>query len=380
MDNSSYDEEREAKYLSMDSRFSSLDQPLLRSEELEEEKTRPWPGIAAAIIYVIVGTGLPLYNKYVLGSPQATGGFKFPLTVTWLQLAACSVLVVLVLLARNVFPKFRGGSLQTLKDMQDRRTFLLIIPAALFAANIALTNVGLFMINVTAHLLLRNSEIVWVVLLAFFWKSERPNIWAVLSCAIITAGVVLVSLFVTTEQPSSAMVGPMLINLASALASALQYMSLRLSVTHLRERQPNLSFIEVSAVKISLAALFVLVPTLVFELDGFRQLSLAPPLIAGLVVGGIGITLVFQGTVVALAFFSKATTTAVVSQVKIVPQVILAIVVFGTYHTGALVTAGTVLVCVGCAAYGVQLAVLLWRQRRRTDGRHTPPLSINTDA
>jgi drug/metabolite transporter (DMT)-like permease len=147
---------------------------------------------------------LPIYNKYVLGSPTATGGYKFPLTLTWIQLAACSVLALIFTIGRNYWPKTKEGGAHVISQLWTPRTLLLLIPAALFAANIALSNMGLFLVNVTAHLALRNSEIVWVVLLAFLFQRERPTLLATLCCVVIAAGVVLMSLFVASEVSPNA--------------------------------------------------------------------------------------------------------------------------------------------------------------------------------
>jgi len=103
------------------------------------------------------------------------------------------------MLARNYWPRFSGGSPTVIKELLNVRILLLILPSLLFAANLALTNLGLFMTNVTAHLVLRNSDLVWIVILAFFFKAERPGLAGVLCCLVDVAGVVLVSLFVTQE-------------------------------------------------------------------------------------------------------------------------------------------------------------------------------------
>jgi hypothetical protein len=51
--------------------------------------------------------------------------------------------------------------------------------------------------------------------------------------------------------------------------------------------------LQVGLIKMTAASVFVLVPTLVLELDGFPELGRAPAALVGLVTGGIGITLMY---------------------------------------------------------------------------------------
>lgn len=198
----------------------------------------------------------------------------------------------------------------------------------------------------------------------------------------------------------------LLVNLSSALASALQSVSLRLVVTYLKRKGIPITVVEATAIKMFAAAVFVLVPTLVMEPQGFAELRAAPPVLAGLIMGGIGITLLYasfslsafaalltvrecryQSSVVALAFFTKVTTAGLVMQFRMyvcalrspfvsssvlicvnrVPQVLLAILLYGTYQANVYVIAGTCLVVVACVAYGIVLFIAARRQRQEDE-------------
>ncbi len=58
----------------------------------------------------------------------------------------------------------------------------------------ALTNVGIFLMDVNTHVLLRSSEIVWTVAFAWLIQHEVPSLGTIAACLSLLAGTILVSL------------------------------------------------------------------------------------------------------------------------------------------------------------------------------------------
>jgi len=219
----------------------------------------------------------------------------------------------------------------------------------------ALTNVGLFLIkDVNVHVLLRASEIIWVVLFAFLIQKEQPNVLTLLCCLLLILGTAFVSLdFSSSMVYQTATIVAIIINLLSSVASGIMLVLLRRACLILRKKDPTTSILEITLLKIAMATIMLAPATLALEINAWSALLQAEIHIQLLVGAGVFITMAYQSIVVGLTAFSLATTVGIIAQSKIIPQIILSIVWLRKFIPTPLHVVGTLMLVIGSCAYGV---------------------------
>ena len=137
-------------------------------------------GVVAVCGYLAISGVLPLFNKALFQL------FPFPVSATVLQIAVVALLLALLGKCRRGAAAL-GGSVWA-------KAKLLLLPSFFFAANITLTNLGVHLTDVNVHILLRASELPWVVGLGLLFANEPcPSRGVAASCVVLLLGVVLVS-------------------------------------------------------------------------------------------------------------------------------------------------------------------------------------------
>lgn len=168
--------------------------------------------------YLAVSGLMPLFNKALFTL------FPFPVTATVVQICAVAALLLLA-------TSSSGGSGGDYGSTRTKAR-LLLLPSMFFVGNITLTNLGIHLTDVNVHILLRASELIWVVFLGAVSKQEPwPSRGLSAACAMLMLGVVLVSCGAGGEVGALA-VG---VTLLSALFSACHVITIRRAMITLME-------------------------------------------------------------------------------------------------------------------------------------------------
>jgi len=231
----------------------------------------------------------------------------------------------------------------------------LFLPALAFAFVMSLTNMGLFLIkDVNIHVLLRASEIIWVVFFAFLIQKEVPTAPTLICCLLLILGTIFVSIdFTNSLINQTAPIIAIVINLLSSVASGMMLVLLRRSCITLRKRDPTTSILEITLIKVTMATIMLIPATLALEIDAWSALLHAQVDMKLLVGAGVFITMAYQSIVVGLTSFSLATTVGIISQSKLIPQIFLSVVWLRKFTPTALHVIGAVILVIGSCGYGV---------------------------
>jgi len=317
----------------------------------------PWQAIILAILYYILAVILPIFNDAIFRGYGNIKGYPFPLTATWLQLIGVTLCLLFTNLIVHGFVQ-RNDVLQ--KSWVFGEGFLwkcqhLFFPSLAFALVMSLTNMGLFLIkDVNIHVLLRASEIIWVVLFAFIVQKELPTVLTLLCCLLLILGTGFVSLdFSGSMTYKIATIVAIIINLLSSMASGLMLVLLRRACLILRKKDPTTSILEITLIKVAMATIMLTPVTLAMEINAWSALLQAEIQIQLLVGAGVFITMAYQSIVVGLTAFSLATTVGIIAQSKIIPQIILSIVWLRKFIPTPLHVVGALMLVIGSCAYGL---------------------------
>jgi len=294
--------------------------------------------VIALTVYVSSDMLLPLYNKCLFNGFGSQQGFHFPMTTSLIQVG----LVALCLLMFNLMKQF-------LWPQQDARTQWifgdwrllrrkmrrLIVVSALFAAIITLTGLGLDKSSLNTYVLLRTSSIVWVVVLSLIFKRDRFSVVALMCAWLIALGAILLSLDISLgwSVDSKNLPGALII-IASSFCSGCATVLLRTVILD-TEKDPELfmSIIDMTMLKMGMAAMFMLVPALIVETlvplvnerfsDVVWQALVEQWPMALVTLGGVLVTLLYQSAIVAFTTHGQAISVGLVHQLVMFPQVIM---------------------------------------------------------
>eukprot|EP01119_Soliformovum_irregulare_P015493 TRINITY_DN4362_c0_g1_i5.p1 TRINITY_DN4362_c0_g1~~TRINITY_DN4362_c0_g1_i5.p1 ORF type:complete len:263 (-),score=41.07 TRINITY_DN4362_c0_g1_i5:499-1287(-) len=206
-----------------------------------------WRALILAVIFYIASIIMPLFNCVLFDGYEKVPGYPYPLTATWLQMLGVTVILFLYNVANHLIIQ-RKDVLK--KSWIFGPGFLwkcweLLFVSIAFALVMSLSNIGLFLLNdVNVHVLLRSTEIIWVVLSAIVLSRERPSIITIVACMMLIAGSIIISLDFKQGTHSLPWM-PVLINLLSAVAGGLMLALLRRACLRLHERDPTISILEV---------------------------------------------------------------------------------------------------------------------------------------
>lgn len=321
-----------------------------------------WKGVALAILYLIVGIALPLYNRALFGRKHALPSehnYPHPLPGTFVQLIGVSTVL-------HTFTALRASKANSSPSVPDSdkpvssslslglstKLRKLVLVAGLFAANISLSNLGLFYVPVNIHVLLRASETLFVVFFSYVFHGIRPSRGGVFAVTLLAVGIGLVGADYTGSSTAETSWFGVFLNVTSAVAASLHYVILRGACLTLEELFPTITIPEITAHKLSLSLIFILPASLLIDAQGYVALIDAQWYVVALLLGGIFVTLVYQASVVALASYTLALTVAVLGQLRLPIQVILGSLLFNEPLTSSAQVWGTIITIVASCYYG----------------------------
>ncbi|KAL0230927.1 hypothetical protein GEMRC1_010332 [Eukaryota sp. GEM-RC1] len=300
-------------------------------------------------LYLFVGVFLPFYN-YTLFHDKGKHfpGFPYPIAATLLQLVG----VVVVLSVYSFFKKLPSHNRAFGRLYVYRLSF--IWPVCLSQAiNIMLMNQGLFMLNVSLHVLLRASEIIWVVLLTFFFKKERPQKLVLFCCSIVFVGTLFIVYHIVLQKGvTQKSVWAVVIHFITTIISALNIVVFRVLILKLKNCSKHpIDAVELTILNISTMAILILPCALVFEPEFIPTLFQPNPKLWTMLGAGLVFTALYKLTFTALITQTTAVTVGVVSQLKVVVQVVLDVVLYKKYHSTVFMYLGAFFTCLGLVLY-----------------------------
>ncbi|KAL0220034.1 hypothetical protein P9112_005687 [Eukaryota sp. TZLM1-RC] len=301
------------------------------SEQLliPKKQNNPTIGGVLGFTYLSIGIAMPFYNYALFHSKgKVLPGFPFPITSTLLQLLG----VVLVLSIIGLFRKLPSHRRAFGRLFMQRLSILW--PASLSqAVNIVLMNTGLFMLDVSLHVLLRASEIVWVVVLSLCFKKERPTLKVVLSCLVTLIGTCFIVLhIVSIKGISGGTMTALIVHFFTTILSALNIVSFRVLSTKLKTCLIHpIDATELTILNLTTMSILIIPCVAIWERDAISTLFKPNPALWIMLSAGLVITSLYKLSFTALITHTTAITVGVVAQMKIVPQVVLDVVVNGKY-------------------------------------------------
>jgi drug/metabolite transporter (DMT)-like permease len=353
---------------------------------------------------------LPIYNKTLFKR------FEWPLTATSMQVGAAALMLGTVLLLSEWLLRRRQRQRAQQQQQYDtlhwiswkRLVWLCVLPAVAFAGVMALSNVGVQKVSVDVHVLLKSGEAVTIVLATALIEREVPTWSGVLCCAIVTLGVVLLS--VDAHFVIHASVEAILIHVAALVCGGVEVALMRrvwrqiaaaeATAAQLENeyRQPQeimrqplidssassttpkaiiaarwpLLLVRVALIKLTTAAVLIGIAAAIFEQPAAHSLAGVNETTAWLLAAGVAITATYQITNVAVPRYVAALTVAMMMQLKVAPQLMLSLLVSSgssnIVSASAMGIAGIVCVLVGTIAFAVERYV---RERQKQNALPT---------
>jgi len=158
------------------------------SSVMDEVRGKTLKCALLAVAWFSFSTGLALFNKQVLG--QKRGGFPAPLFLTSMQFAF-QFLFAKVAIAVGV-----------IEDMERERGRREAVPNAVYwsalapvgaamGLDIALSNLSLVFISVSFYTVVKTSSIVFTLVLAFWFRFERPSWYLAGVVCVVSVGQVM---------------------------------------------------------------------------------------------------------------------------------------------------------------------------------------------
>mmetsp|Transcript_253 Transcript_253/g.825 ORF Transcript_253/g.825 Transcript_253/m.825 type:complete len:424 (-) Transcript_253:1609-2880(-) len=206
----------------------------------------------------------------------------------------------------------------------------LALVSVAFAAVITLSNLGLDKVSLNVHVLLRTTTIFWIVILSFCLKNERPTFLQIFFTLFVVCGACLLSMDAVLEhwKLKSSNIPGIAINLISAFCSGVMGVSLRSACLKVQKPPFNMSIMEITAFKLSMASILMTIPALILDVaiarpTFFEAFFSMFTLMAPLLLGGIVVTALYQSAVVALTSRTRALSVGVVHQLMLLPQLLM---------------------------------------------------------
>ncbi|KAK9468037.1 triose-phosphate transporter family-domain-containing protein [Lipomyces arxii] len=163
--------------------------------------------IGFILLWYTFSLSLSLYNKWMFSGKHLD--FRFPLFATSVHMVTQTLLAGLVLYA---VPKFRP----TRESRMPWRTYITHVGSCGIAtgADIGLGNMSLRFITLAFYTMVKSSNLVFVLLFAFIFKLERPNLKLIGIIGIMTAGVVMM----VASETEFVLIGFILVLIAAMLS------------------------------------------------------------------------------------------------------------------------------------------------------------------
>ncbi|GAM26488.1 hypothetical protein SAMD00019534_096630, partial [Acytostelium subglobosum LB1] len=302
--------------------------------------------ISLSILFLIVAIILPFVNKKIFSS------YDYPVTGSFLQTLGASVLllilnVIMYLSHRNdLVPK------SNIFDQNFLMKSLVMIPVSVcFAIVISLTNIGLSMIPVNYHVVFKSTNIVWIVLFSFIVHKERPSPIILVSIVLLMAGTILTSLEFSKKNQSTSF-WPIFINILAIFFESVTLVVLKWTCKYLHRKDSTISALEITFYKVAEGTIVILIPLFAIEgVRGFGALNNLPASSILMLLAGVVVTMVYQGSTVGMIKTLYVTTVGVINQVIIIPQLFLSMAIYHSFSYDALHIVGVVLSVLGCVVF-----------------------------
>lgn len=253
-----------------------------------------------------------------------------------------------------------------------------------FACVITLSNIGLSKTGLNIHILLRATTSFWVVLLSFFLKNEKPTLLQIVFTLFIVSGATIISFKSAIDSwtiNKDQIIG-IIVNLVSAFCSGLQAVSLRSSVQKVKLPPYNMSLLEITAFKLSISSAFIIIPALLFDVAiarpmFFEVFTKSAKIAIPFIIGGVIVTGMYQGSVVAVTSRLQALTVSLIHQMIFLPQLILYTIIdfsgilkdakidIFTYSIPSII--GAILIVIGSVGYTGYRWYIDWKKRRNEE-------------
>lgn len=369
------------------------------SKNVEVRKELLISAILSSIWFVILG-GLPFFNNALFGSYLGDRPATAALTPTFIQMVGASVLLIFADCLRRLIAGGHACASWIFDRMFLRKVIYVLVPGLFYGATMALSNTSLQIASVNFHVIIKMTMLVWVIFGSWVFLYEVPSVLSIISCALIMVGATLVSwksgdsISHATDSPYFA--AALALTLFAAFSQALMIISTRyilasplarrrLAPSHSCQCVPRPFLphtphpLEVSALKMLIATCALCPVTLALDPSGWSLLSAptTPPLTIGLLVAGVFITASFQGSMVAMQAWTRATSTGVGSLLAVVPQVIIALATRNA-SLDAIHIVGYVLAPLGGILYVVH-RVWVQLKKDKSSSRNNTKISINVN-
>eukprot|EP00494_Astrolonche_serrata_P023999 UN24257 len=200
---------------------------------------------------------------------------------------------------------------------------------------IMLNNIGLSLVNVFFHLMLKASSTAWVILFTWLLLPEKPTVQAIIVALISATGCAL--LVVASISTKDVDAGGFIINIAGVILMPFGIVKLREAVFVLNNSPyGSMEIVEMTAIKMSMCSLFM-VPVMIIK----ETIIASPTAWEGMsddygtdcvwLMLGVGfiLTLINQSMVVALCFFLDPVAKGVVMDFSNIPQLTISFLIGG---------------------------------------------------
>ncbi|KYQ93239.1 hypothetical protein DLAC_05887 [Tieghemostelium lacteum] len=303
--------------------------------------------VILSLIYLAISVGLPFFNKTLFKY------YNFPLTSSFFQTLGSAF----ILLIFNIIQYTQQKHDLILKSYFFDKNFmyksLIMLPVSIcFAGVMILTNLGIQSAPINYHIVFKSTNIIWVVIFSILINKERPSIYEFLSIALLMFGAIMVSLdFVKTNSDSGAL--PIVFNLLSSFFESVTIVLLKWACTYLYRNDDTITVIEISFFKVAQATLVIMIPMLIVEkFHGFKVFhsELDTSLI---ILSGVGITIVYQTAMVWLSKSLYSTTVGIISQLQIIPQILISAYIYNSFAGTKLHLAGLIMCVSGCIIFSI---------------------------
>jgi hypothetical protein len=336
-------------------------------------------------VYLVAAISMPLYNKALFSgwAHWSVAPFKHPLTATAVQL--WGVVIVLVLAGATSDLLLRPRARVSVERRVRWTTVLLhvLLPSLAFSGVIALSNVGVQAVSVALHVLLKCGELVAIVGAGAAIEREIPTLLGSVCSIIAALGIALLS--IDAHQELDVSVSAILVHVGAVLCGGLHVAlmrrawrkltdaaapnapdrvalldaDVRASQLAVRHEAPLLR--RVATAKLALAATTVTIVAAAYEPAAWAELFDVSRTTTGtglLMAAGVVLTIVFQLSNVAMPRYASSLSVAFVEQVKVFPQLLLALALgTGSIDVSPATVMGGVLVLAGTVGYATERRV-----------------------
>lgn len=348
-----------------------------------------------ALAWFSFSTGLALFNKQVFG--QKRGGFPAPLFLTSMQFAFQFVFAKIAIGAGVIESAERehGRREEVPYDVYWRA---LAPVGATMGLDIALSNLSLVFISVSFYTVVKTSSIIFTLLLAFWFRFERPSWYLFAVVAVVSVGQIM-----SVEGESSFNVSGFFICLTAAFMSGLRW-TLSQRVMHRNPDDPGDSapgIKESHILEHPVVFVYQVMPVMcsvVFVFSCIKErwwisiprsdwLNGPIDLLIDIVVVGCGATMAFLLTLSEFELLreTSALTIMMIGVVKDIVAIILSMVVFGDKF-GMDNVLGLSLCLMGVVGYNkykieaMKIRALTQQNRRNRHDDVVPLMDINAYA